>query len=660
MRWILAFLCLAQGWALYPNNLKNWEFGKEGALNLSQAKPASKQLNLNKLGDADGSQRQWLPTQPKTNFSSCLGINAKPLPIHVQDRRDYEILDLFFKMGIQEEEYGYVLEGVKPISARQFYALDVFPMRNMGFSENEWKKTLLVREAIPVWNRLCSQQDRFALKAIPVIENEAGACGYEVQFIHVPKLHEVITENINLFRYVLGPNVEVEELVNTLAYSNERFTDVLQNDLTLTGIVLGFGSHNSIVGGRLETIDRLSISKDNAPFLPKSALLQEENSWSMGMYYLEYAGGNDSLFRQSASLVRPGFGFNTVQDEIITLQSKAEELPEVLQDQPRFIFSAFKGGSSNRSLFQTLQKTQMRVKSLLCDDHQLDKVLERICGKKPNITCDRSPVEKSIWSLVDNIEALWSSVLKGAVGRFTDLQDKKRFMEALINPPSQPTAPPMMGASREMLRGLEQARDNFMSAQKQFDHLSKDTTVHAVIPHQLYVKTVQEGSGKKVEGVNRLRLKYIIEDGSGNVLFANSDTWINLSEMIQGFVHGLQGMCIGEKRILYIHPALGYGALTTLPPCATLVVHMQLLDAEWDVKFVLPGVKPIEFKWLHDQRIYNDIKESIELLPVYIGAFYKKLLNQIKPLKTMASFGDDGIYGVSLYNSKDDWRSDGD
>jgi hypothetical protein len=88
------------------------------------------------------------------------------------------------------------------------------------------------------------------------------------------------------------------------------------------------------------------------------------------------------------------------------------------------------------------------------------------------------------------------------------------------------------------------------------------------------------------------------------------------------------------------------GALTTWPPCATLVAHIQLLDAEWNVKFVLPDVKPIEFKWLHDQRIYNDIKESVELLPVYIGAFYRKLLNQIKPLKTVASFGDEGIYGV--------------
>ncbi|MBS0606474.1 MAG: hypothetical protein KF898_03440 [Parachlamydiales bacterium] len=35
------------------------------ARNLSQAKPASKQLNLNKLGDADGSQIHWLSDAAK-------------------------------------------------------------------------------------------------------------------------------------------------------------------------------------------------------------------------------------------------------------------------------------------------------------------------------------------------------------------------------------------------------------------------------------------------------------------------------------------------------------------------------------------------------------------------------------------------------------------
>lgn len=574
-------------------------------------------------------------------FAQGCALYAKPLSIHVQDRRDYEILDLF-ERGIFEEEYGYVLEGVKPISVRNFYALDAVPMNI--FSEEEFKRTVLMREIIQVWNRLCSQQDRFVLKAIPILGNEADACGYEVLFIHVPKLREVIRENINLFRYVLGPNVEIDELVKKFAYSNERFSDVVRDDLTLTGIVLGFGSHNSIVGGRLETIDRLSISKDVAPYLPKSGLLQGEDSWlRYGLYYLGYAGGNDEFFRQSFSSVRPGVGFKTMQDEIDTLESKIEELPEALYEKPCFIFGAFKGGDSNRLLFQTLQKAQMRIKSLLRAERRLDNMLEMIGGKKPQITCDRSPVQKSVWSLITDSDALRSSLLKGAAKRFTEPRDLKKFWQALEKPPLQPIVPQRMGASREELRGLQLARDNFRAAQEQCAKLAKDTSVQVVIPNQLFIKTVQQGSGERVEEINRLRLKYVIEDSSGDVLFADNDAWLNLSETIQGFVHGLQGMRVGEKRTLYIHPTLGYGALTTLPPCGLLVAHVLLLDADLNTKFVLPAVKPIEFEWLHDQRLYDTIQESIELLPAYTGAFYRRILDQIDPLKTVESFGDEEV-----------------
>ncbi len=555
------------------------------------------------------------------------GLFANPVCIHVEERRDYEVLDLFFKMTILEEEYGYVLKGVKPLSIRQFYPLDVFPMRDLEVSENEFKKTVLVREAIQIWNKLCSQQDRFALKAIPVIENEDRVCGFEVQFIHLPKLREVICENIHLFRYVLGSAVEVDDLVNKLAYSNERFMDVLQDDLTLIGIVLGFGSHNSIVGGRLETIDRLSISKDNAPFLPKSTLLQGEDSWWMyGTYYLEHAGGNDSLFRRKASSVRPGFGFNAIQDEISTLKSKSEQLPESLYtDQPRFIFNAFKGGDPNHALFHSLQKAQKQTKALLKENHLLEKVLEIIGGKKPRITCDRSPVQKSVWSFIENTEATWSCILEGVARRFTDSQDEKMFRQALIASSSLPSPPPMMSASREMLRGLQKAKDNFLAAQNECMNLSKDPTVRVVVPDHLYAKMVQEGSGESIEGVNHVRLKYVIEDSSGNVLFANNDTWIHLSETIQGFQQGLQGMCIGEKRMLFIHPSLGYGPLTTLPPCALLVAHVELLDADVTTQFVLQPATPIEFNWLLDERFERSIQESIALLPSYVGAFYARL-----------------------------------
>ncbi len=43
-------------------------------MNLSQAKPTPKQLNLNKLSDAGGSQIHWQATLAKTDSSSDFGI----------------------------------------------------------------------------------------------------------------------------------------------------------------------------------------------------------------------------------------------------------------------------------------------------------------------------------------------------------------------------------------------------------------------------------------------------------------------------------------------------------------------------------------------------------------------------------------------------------
>ncbi len=46
-------------------------------MNLSQAKPTLKQLNLNKLSDAGGSQIHWQATLAKTDSSSDFGIFTK-------------------------------------------------------------------------------------------------------------------------------------------------------------------------------------------------------------------------------------------------------------------------------------------------------------------------------------------------------------------------------------------------------------------------------------------------------------------------------------------------------------------------------------------------------------------------------------------------------
>ena len=54
-------------------------------------------------------------------------------------------------------------------------------------------------------------------------------------------------------------------------------------------------------------------------------------------------------------------------------------------------------------------------------------------------------------------------------------------------------------------------------------------------------------------------------------------------EMIQGWDEGVAGMKVGGTRVLTIPPALGYGARGAsgvIPPNATLVFEMELLDVK--------------------------------------------------------------------------------
>ncbi len=52
-------------------------------MNLSQAKPTRKHLNLNKLGDVGGFQIHWLATLAKTDSSSYFGITESDILLSI-------------------------------------------------------------------------------------------------------------------------------------------------------------------------------------------------------------------------------------------------------------------------------------------------------------------------------------------------------------------------------------------------------------------------------------------------------------------------------------------------------------------------------------------------------------------------------------------------
>jgi hypothetical protein len=143
----------------------------------------------------------------------------------------------------------------------------------------------------------------------------------------------------------------------------------LNYDLTLVGIVLGFGTHNSLVGGRQETICALAISKDCPPFSPQSYLMQDNGEHSLdfltperyGSYYLELAGGDDVNFRVDFPRLKPQSKFLNLVDELSSIDQLEEQIPPTLWQEPKFVFGAFKGGSSNQPFFKQLYPRKLKI-----------------------------------------------------------------------------------------------------------------------------------------------------------------------------------------------------------------------------------------------------------------------------------------------------------
>jgi FKBP-type peptidyl-prolyl cis-trans isomerase len=543
-------------------------------------------------------------------------------------------------MTFSSEEYGYVLEGTKPISLRNFFPLDCFPItKDFKYDENEFNNTLLVREAIPIWNKFCSKQDRFVLKAVALNKQVSSfQSTLEVSFINILKLKEVIQENIDLFRYVLGPAITTQQIVDTIVNSDQPLINTLKHDLSLLGIVLGFGSHNSIVGGRLETIFAFSISKDYPPFTPQSYLIQDNNDHSFnaltperyGIYYLELAGGDDSNFRVDLPRLKSHPSFVNLEEEVRILDQLEEPFPSYLWEQPKFVFGAFKGGPSNQPLFKHLHKTQKKIQTLLERSDFLEFILSKISEEKPLIRVKKVSLAATSLTPKFNSE-MWNEILLNAANRFEGKEKKLAFIKAFCDPTDAFRTPPtMMGASLAALKGLKTARHNLVKADAQFEKLSQDNSLKEIVSKRLYFKTVSPGNGKELKREDRVRISFVIEDQEGNILFANHDSWLDLSQTIPGFAHAIQGMHIQEKRTLFIHPTFAYGALTTLPPCSSLIIRVQLLDIDSQAYGMLPSLTPIDLSWVQEDSYYKDIEESLEQQPYFSGSFYRLMLDKLK------------------------------
>lgn len=127
-------------------------------------------------------------------------------------------------------------------------------------------------------------------------------------------------------------------------------------------------------------------------------------------------------------------------------------------------------------------------------------------------------------------------------------------------------------------------KENLQAAESYLSNSANIAGFVTIEPNKLYYKIVKEGNGPAVEDHGNPQINYSGKFIDGNV-FGSSESnggpiTIPLDQTIAGFSKGIVGMKEGEKRMLLVHPDLGYGTTGHLPPNSLLIFDIEVVKAK--------------------------------------------------------------------------------
>ncbi len=536
-------------------------------------------------------------------------------PMTINDPSDYYILDQFFRTMIREEVFGYVLEGTKPLSA-----LNIYPNNYLMFPHSRFFQwNILAEEAIEKWNQMAPEQKDYVFKIAKVFKHQFGGAYHELLFINREKMKETLDNNLDLFRLLLGPTIESSSLAKFIADSPKSLDSIIKSNNTLMGILLGYGTYNSLMGGRSEEIEGAHEHLDHPPFsgdnLTQKA--REKVDWGLQNYFLSRVESSSHVVAEKL-FVQPGLGCISLQEETDRIASQKEDVPvTLLKEKPAFVFGAYRD-VKNKKLFENVQVAQKQIQILLSKPDLLEYILEKITGERPILNFAFAPSKKMHLATTGNAEeavaeAVWQMVQE------LDKETIPAFVEAFCRCDPSENKKPKRGVLSGVLSGLKQAQSNLQVADAQILTCSRTKDLKEVIPQGLYFECIKSGQGKPIDSSTDILVSYVIEDGFGHILSAQHKCWIDLSQTISAFAHGIKGMQEGEIRKIYIHPKYAYGALTTLSPCVSLIAKVTLHQVNEQANGSLPPLTPINLAWVNDPKFFEEVKEASYQDASYLG-----------------------------------------
>jgi len=128
---------------------------------------------------------------------------------------------------------------------------------------------------------------------------------------------------------------------------------------------------------------------------------------------------------------------------------------------------------------------------------------------------------------------------------------------------------------------MDQEITNLQIADSYLQKLKAVNGIHELVKDKLYYKVITPGTGKAIKDLSYSSplISFKEKTINGEILSeASSGVRLPFSEVIAGLRNGLEGIRVGEKREIFIHPDLAYGEFPKPEPCSLIVIEVTLIS----------------------------------------------------------------------------------
>jgi FKBP-type peptidyl-prolyl cis-trans isomerase len=490
------------------------------------------------------------------------------------------VLEKFFRIMVENSEAGYVLYNKKPVCIHGYHLKDHFTQENDFHLES-----VCIKEGALILKEFgLTSHDADIIIHVYNDEDSLANNSVHLLFINKKLFIETVQESIALFQYVLGPDITPEALLSQLIDPNKNFHSVLKDDKALIGILLGFGTQNSLYVSRLENIGDSLLSAECPPF---KRVVGDPGLYGPGFSHLLLVQESPSEIKNP--VLSPSFGYSSLKEESEEIARKLKaSSPQLSRNTPFFIFGRLKNDKKTDALVAELEITQDKINKLLQSKSFLEGILQLVYpSEKILLSSSSTAVNAS-----DETEI--PAIVAESIHEAMDEQDSIYYVLGMRDAEKGITNKHKDAdhLKHQKLKALIKIKSNLHEADQFFHQLHTSSSHTCVESFKLYTKVIKEGEGPQLKNQTKISIHYTIKTAADRLV---ADTWIggrpahiDLSDTISGFAHGVKGMRVGETREIFIHPSLAYGIYTTFDKGIYLKVQAQLVGMDDSCKKEFP------------------------------------------------------------------------